>query len=195
MLGAERVIAIDRIPERLAMARLCQAETYDYMEDEDVVEVLKQMTGGRGPDACIDCVGMEAHGHDFVALYDYAKQRMKMSFDRPKVLRQAIQACRKGGTVSVPGVYGGLLDKIPFGSAFGKGLTFKMGQTHVHSYLKPLLERIERGEIDPSFVITHRLGLDEAADAYKTFRDKQDQCIKVVLDPWRDGGPIRASVQ
>ncbi len=193
MLGAERVIAIDRVPERLEKARQCKADIYNYDEDDDVVEVLKQMTGGRGPDACIDCVGMEAHGHDFVAGYDFAKQRLKLSFDRPKVLRQAIQACRKGGTVSVPGVYGGLLDKIPFGSAFGKGLTFKMGQTHVHSYLQPLLRRIEQGEIDPSFVITHRLGLDDAPSAYRTFRDKEDECIKVVLDPWHDD-QIRASV-
>lgn len=193
MLGAERVIAIDRVPERLEKAKQCNADIFNYDEDDDVVEVLKQMTGGRGPDACIDCVGMEAHGHDFVARYDFAKQRLKLSFDRPKVLRQAIQACRKGGTVSVPGVYGGLLDKIPFGSAFGKGLTFKMGQTHVHSYMQPLLRRIEQGEIDPSFVITHRLGLDDAPEAYRTFRDKQDDCIKVVLDPWHEG-QIHASV-
>jgi threonine dehydrogenase-like Zn-dependent dehydrogenase len=187
MLGAERVIAIDRIPERLAKARESKADIVNYDDDDDVVEVLKQMTGGRGPDACIDCVGMEAHGHDFVARYDSMKQALKLSFDRPKVLRQAIQACRKGGTVSIPGVYGGLLDKIPFGAAFSKGLTFKMGQTHMHSYMKPLLQRIEQGEIDPSFVITHRLGLDDAPGAYKTFRDKQDSCVKVVLDPWKSG--------
>jgi len=187
MLGAERVIAIDRIPERLLKARESKADIFNYDDDDDVVEVLKQMTGGRGPDACIDCVGMEAHGHDFVARYDSMKQALKLSFDRPKVLRQAIQACRKGGTVSIPGVYGGLLDKIPFGAAFGKGLTFKMGQTHMHSYMKPLLQRIEQGEIDPSFVITHRLGLDDAPGAYKTFRDKQDSCVKVVLDPWKSG--------
>jgi threonine dehydrogenase-like Zn-dependent dehydrogenase len=187
MLGAERVIAIDRIPERLRMAREGRAETINYEQDDDVVEVLKQMTGGRGPDHCIDCVGMEAHGHDFVAGYDYLKQRMKLAFDRPKVLRQAIQACRKGGTVSIPGVYGGMLDKIPFGAAFNKALTLKMGQTHMQRYLQPLLRRIEQGEIDPSFVITHRLRLDDAPGAYRTFRDKQDECIKVVLDPWRDG--------
>jgi threonine dehydrogenase-like Zn-dependent dehydrogenase len=169
------------------MAQTCNADVFNYDSDDDVVEVLKQMTGGRGPDACIDCVGMEAHDHDFVALYDSAKQKLKLSFDRPKVLRQAIQACRKGGTVSVPGVYGGLLDKIPFGSAFGKGLTLKMGQTHVHSYLQPLLRRIEAKEIDPSFVVTHRLALDDAPKAYRTFRDKQDGCIKVVLDPWQNG--------
>jgi threonine dehydrogenase-like Zn-dependent dehydrogenase len=186
MLGADRVIAIDCVPERIAMARQARAEVIRDDSTDDVVEVLKQMTGGRGPDACIDCVGLEAHGHDFVSFYDTAKQRMKLSFDRPKALRQTIQACGKGGTVSIPGVYGGLLDKIPFGSAFSKGLTFKMGQTHVHRYMQPLLERIQKGEIDPSFVITHRLRLDDAPEAYKTFRDKQDQCIKVVLDPWRD---------
>jgi threonine dehydrogenase-like Zn-dependent dehydrogenase len=186
LLGAERVIAIDKVPERLRMAQQGKAEVFNYDEDHDVVEVLKQMTGGRGPDSCIDCVGLEADGHDLVALYDYAKQRAKLSFDRPKVLRQAIQACRKGGTVSIPGVYGGFLDKMPFGSAFSKGLTFRMGQTHVHKYMEPLLRRIEQGEIDPSFVITHRLGLDEAPDAYRTFRDKQDECIKVVLNPWQD---------
>jgi threonine dehydrogenase-like Zn-dependent dehydrogenase len=186
MLGAERVIAVDRIPERLQMARQGKADIFNYDDDSDVVEVLKQMTGGRGPDACIDCVGLEAHGHDFVALYDSTKQKLKVSFDRPKVLRQAIQACCKGGTVSIPGVYGGLLDKVPLGSAFSKGLTLKMGQTHVHSYLQPLLQHIEQGRIDPSFVITHRLGLDEAPQAYRTFRDKQDRCIKVVLDPWRE---------
>lgn len=186
MLGAEQVIAIDRIPERLEMARQSNAEIFNYDEDDDVIEVLKQLTGGRGPDSCIDCVGLEAHGHDAVAAYDYVKQRLKLSFDRPKVFRQVIQACRKGGIVSVPGVYGGFLDKIPWGAAFNKGLTFKMGQTHVHRYLQPLLRRIEQGEIDPSFVITHRLTLDDAPGAYRTFRDKQDRCIKVVLDPWRN---------
>ncbi len=187
MLGADRVLAIDRIPERLQLAQQGNAEIVDYEQDNDVVEVLKQMTGGRGPDHCIDCVGMEAHGHDLVAGYDYFKQRMKLAFDRPKVLRQAIQACRKGGTVSIPGVYGGMLDKIPFGAAFNKGLTLKMGQTHMQRYLQPLLRRVEQGEIDPSFVISHRLRLDDAPDAYRTFRDKKDHCIKVVLDPWRDG--------
>jgi threonine dehydrogenase-like Zn-dependent dehydrogenase len=185
MLGAERVIAIDRIPERLAMAQSSGAQIFDYSQDNDVVEVLKQLTGGRGPDACIDCVGMEAHGHDLVAFVDTAKQSLRLSFDRPKVLRQAIQACRKGGTVSIPGVYGGFLDKVPFGAAFNKGLTLKMGQTHMQRYMQPLLSRVAQGEIDPSFVITHRLPLDAAPSAYRTFRDKQDQCIKVVLDPWR----------
>jgi threonine dehydrogenase-like Zn-dependent dehydrogenase len=151
---------------------------------DDVVEELKWMTGGRGPDICIDAVGMEAHANTFPGWYDKTKQSLKLSFDRPTVLRQTIQACRKGGTVSIPGVYGGLLDKIPFGSGFGKALTFKMGQTHVHKYLKPLLEQIQKGDIDPSFVITHRLSLEDAPNAYQVFRDKQQQCIKVVLDPW-----------
>jgi threonine dehydrogenase-like Zn-dependent dehydrogenase len=183
MLGAERVIAIDRFPERLKMARASGAETINYEETPDIVEALKQLTGGRGPDSCIDSVGMEAHGTTPGALIDKAKQTVRLALDRPTVLRQAIQACRKGGTVSIPGVYAGFLDHFPLGAAFGKGLTFKMGQTHVHSYLKPLLARIEAGEIDPSFVITHRLPLDEAPAAYKTFRDKGDECIKVVLKP------------
>lgn len=187
MLGAERVIAIDCVPERIALARQANAEIIRDDETDDVVEVLKQMTGGRGPDSCIDCVGMEAHGHGFIGAYDAAKQRMKLAFDRPKALRQAIQACGKGGTVSIPGVYGGFLDKMPFGAAFSKALTLKMGQTHVHRYLQPLLDRVRHGEIDPSFVITHRLALDDAPRAYKTFRDKREYCIKVVLDPWADG--------
>ena len=186
MLGAERVIAIDRFPERLKMARAGRADIVNYEEVDDLVEELKWMTSGRGPDACIDAVGMEAHGTGFIAAYDYGKQRMKVSFDRPMVLRQAIQACAKGGVLSIPGVYGGFLDKLPFGAAFGKGLIFKMGQTHMHRYTPPLLKRIQAGEIDPSFVITHRLSLDEAPDAYRTFRDKKEECIKVVLDPWRE---------
>ncbi|HKR85455.1 MAG TPA: zinc-dependent alcohol dehydrogenase [Terriglobales bacterium] len=185
MLGAERVIAVDRFSERLKMARAAGAEIINYEEVDDLVEELKWMTGGRGPDVCIDAVGLEAHGGGVVAAYDYSKQRLKASFDRPLVLRQVMQACRKGGVISIPGVYGGLLDKIPFGAAFGKGLIFKMGQTHMHRYMEPLLRRVQNGEIDPSFVITHRLGLDEAPGAYKTFRDKQEQCIKVVLDPWK----------
>jgi threonine dehydrogenase-like Zn-dependent dehydrogenase len=182
MLGAERVIAIDRFNERLALAAKAGAETIDY-EGTDVVETLKQLTGGRGPDACIDAVGMEAHSTGFDALYDRTKQAVRMQFDRPHVLREAIQACRKGGVVSIPGVYGGFLDKIPFGAAFAKGLTFRMGQTHMHRYLRPLLERIENGDIDPSEIITHRLPLDAAPDAYRMFRDKQDGCVKVVLSP------------
>jgi threonine dehydrogenase-like Zn-dependent dehydrogenase len=183
MLGAERVIAIDRFPERLRMAHeQGGAEVIDYQEG-DVLERLKQLTGGRGPDACIDAVGMEAHGTNVDAFYDRAKQTMRLETDRPTALRYAIQACRKGGTVSLAGVYGGFLDKIPFGAAFNKGLTFKMGQTHVHKYLRPLLERIERGEIDPSFVVTHHLKLDDAPKGYEMFKHKDDQCIKVVMKP------------
>ena len=190
LLGAERVIAIDRVAERLKMARAAGAEVINYEQVEDLIEELKWMTGGRGPDACIDAVGLEAHGTGVAALYDYSKQRMKLAFDRPMVLRQILQACAKGGVVSIPGVYGGMLDKVPFGAAFSKGLIFKMGQTHVHRYLGDLLEKISSGAIDPSFVITHRLPLDRAPEAYRTFRDKQDQCIKVVLDPWQE--PIAA---
>ena len=186
MLGAARVIAIDRFHERLRMARAAGAEILNYAEVDDLIEELKWVTGGRGPDACIDAVGLEAHGSGLAAAYDDYKQKLKLAFDRPTVLRQVIQACRKGGVVSIPGVYGGMLDKIPFGSAFGKGLIFKMGQTHMHRYTAPLLKRIQAGEIDPSFVITHRLSLDEAPDAYRTFRDKKEECIKVVLDPWRE---------
>jgi threonine dehydrogenase-like Zn-dependent dehydrogenase len=183
MLGAGRVIAIDKVPERLLLAATKgKAEIIDS-NHENVVEKLRSMTGGRGPDACIDAVGMEASGHTADAVMDKVKQTVRLETDRPNALREAITACRKGGTVSIPGVYGGLLDKFPLGAAFDKGLTFKMGQTHVHNYLKPLLARIEKGEIDPSFIITHRLGLEEAPGAYRMFRDKQDGCIKVVLKP------------
>jgi threonine dehydrogenase-like Zn-dependent dehydrogenase len=181
LLGAERVVAIDHVPSRLDMARKSGAETINY-EDGEVDERLRTMTAGRGPDACIDAVGLEAHGTSIDAIYDYAKMAVKLETDRTHALRQAIYACRKGGTVSIPGVYGGLVDKFPLGIAFSKGLTFKMGQTNVHPYLKPLMERIEKGEIDPSFVITHRLALAEGADGYSTF-DAQDACIKVVLRP------------
>lgn len=181
LLGAARVIAIDNIASRLSLAQKGGAETLNYDED-DVVEKLKQMTAGRGPDACIDAVGMEAHGTTVDAIYDYAKMAVKMETDRPHALRQAIQACRKGGTISIPGVYGGMVDKFPLGVAFSKGLSFKMGQTNVHKYLKPLMERVARGEIDPSFVITHRMTLDDGAQGYSTF-DAQDGCIKVVMRP------------
>jgi threonine dehydrogenase-like Zn-dependent dehydrogenase len=181
LLGASRVIAIDNIPSRLALAEKGGAETLNY-DTGDVVEHLKQLTAGRGPDACIDAVGLEAHGTTVDAIYDYAKMAMKLETDRPHVLRQAIQACRKGGTISIPGVYGGVVDKFPLGVAFSKGLTFKMGQTNVHKYLKPLLDRVSNGEIDPSFVITHRLSLEQGAEGYSTF-DAQDGCIKVVLRP------------
>jgi threonine dehydrogenase-like Zn-dependent dehydrogenase len=188
LLGAERIIAIDRIPERLRMAQTkAKAEVLNY-EEVDVFEALKEMTGGRGPDSCIDAVGLEAHGTTLDAWYDLAKTKLMMETDRSHALRRAIQVCRKGGTVSIPGVYGGLLDKFPMGVAFAKGLTLKMGQTHLHRYLKPLLERIEKGEVDPTFIITHRLPLEQAPQAYFTFRDKQDECIKVVLKPWDGNG-------
>ena len=183
MLGAERVIAIDRFRERLRLAQSDgKTEIVDY-SDADVFDTLKDMTGGRGPDRCIDAVGMEAHGHMPDAVMDRVKQAMKLTFDRAHVLRQALHCCRKGGTVSIPGVYAGFVDKVPFGTAFGKGLTLKMGQTHVQNYTRTLLERIERGDIDPSFIITHRVTLDEAPQMYRTFRDKQDDCVKVVMRP------------
>jgi threonine dehydrogenase-like Zn-dependent dehydrogenase len=183
MLGAGRVIAIDRVPERLALAAdWGRAEVLDYQAVE-VVDTLREMTHGRGPDRCIDAVGLEAHGTTVDALYDRTRHALKLGTDRPHALRQALQACRKGGTVSIPGVYGGVLDKLNFGAAFNKGLTLKMGQTHVQRYLEPLLGRIVAGEIDPSRLITHRLALDDAPAAYRTFRDKQDGCIKVVLRP------------
>jgi threonine dehydrogenase-like Zn-dependent dehydrogenase len=183
LLGAGRVIAIDSVEERLRMAReKGLAETINY-ENEDVFDTLKTMTGGRGPDACIDAVGLEAHGVTLDAYLDRVKASLFLATDRPSALRQAIHACRKGGVVSIPGVYGGFLDKVPVGAAFQKGLTLKMGQTHVMRYMQPLLERIQSGELDPSFVITHRVPLSGAAEAYKTFREKQDGCIKVVLKP------------
>lgn len=184
MLGAGRVIAIDREPERLKMAaEHGKAEILNF-DHVDVYHALKDMTGGRGPDACIDAVGLEAHSTGtWDAIYDQIKTATMMATDRLSVLRQAIHACRKGGTVSIPGVYGGFLDKVPLGAAFNKGLTLRMGQTHVRRYLPKLLETIERGEIDPSFVITHRLRLEDAPNAYKVFRDKQDDCVKVVMRP------------
>ncbi|MBD1829388.1 glutathione-dependent formaldehyde dehydrogenase [Microcoleus vaginatus GB1-A2] len=182
MLGADRVIAIDRVPERLQMAAAAKAEIINY-EEMDAGEAVTEMTGGRGPDSCIDAVGMEAHGTGLDALYDKAKQAVRLESDRPTALRQVILACRKGGTVSIPGVYGGFVDKVPLGAAFNKGLTMKMGQTHVHRYLRPLLDRVQKGEIDPSFVITHRMKLDEAPHAYDIFKQKKDNCIKVVLKP------------
>jgi threonine dehydrogenase-like Zn-dependent dehydrogenase len=184
MLGARRVIAIDRFPERLALAQSWgRAETINYEEVDSVLDVLNDMTGGFGPDSCLDAVGMEAHGTTIDARLDKAKQNVRLTFDRAHVLREVILACRKGGTVSLAGVYGGFVDKVPMGAAMNKGLTFKMGQTHMHRYMRPLLERIEKGEIDPSRLITHRLDLDDAPGAYRTFRDKADHCIKVVLKP------------
>lgn len=181
LLGAERVIAIDRFPERLRMAReQGGAETLNY-EEVDVYDALMDMTGGRGPDACIDAVGMEAHGHGIQYAYDRAKQATMLETDRPIVLREAIMACRNGGTVSIPGVYGGFIDKFPIGSVMNRSLTIKTGQTHVHRYLQPLLEKIRNGEIDPSFIVTHRMPLDDAPDGYEMFKHKRDECVKVVL--------------
>lgn len=183
LLGAERVIAIDRIPERLQMAHdECGAETIDY-QAVNTYDALMEMTGGRGPDSCIDAVGMEAHGAPLEYTYDRLKQALMLEPDRPIVFREALRACRKGGTVSVAGVYGGFGDKIPLGSLMNKALTIKTGQTHVQRYLQPLLARIQNGDIDPSFVITHTMSLDEAPAAYELFLKKQDECIKVVLKP------------
>ena len=181
-LGAGRVVAIDTVPERLQMAAQAGAETLDSMED-DIFSALKARTGGLGPDSCIDAVGMEAHGPHLDYWYDKVKTMTYLATDRASTLRQAIHCCRKGGTVSIPGVYGGFIDKVPMGAAFNKGLTLKMGQTHVHKYLPKLLRLIEDGTIDPAFVITHRAPLDDAPQLYKKFRDKQDGCIKVVLKP------------
>jgi threonine dehydrogenase-like Zn-dependent dehydrogenase len=187
LLGAERVIAIDRFPYRLKMAKDGGAEIINYEEVDDVVQVLKDMTGNIGPDSCMDAVGMEAHGTNLLYFVDKAKQTMRVETDRPIVLRQCIQACRKGGTVSVPGVYGGFDDKIPLGAFMNKALTMKTGQTHMMRFMKPLLDHIEKGDIDPSFVISHRVPIQQAPQMYKVFRDKQDDCTKVVLDPWADG--------
>jgi threonine dehydrogenase-like Zn-dependent dehydrogenase len=185
MLGAGRVIAIDRVPERLEMARAGGAETLNF-DEVDVVEALHDLTGNQGPDSCMDVVGMEASGHGVLFAMDRAKQMTRMQMDRPIVLRQAMMACKKGGTVSVPGVYAGFIDKVPMGAFMNKGLTMKTGQTHMMRYMQPLLERIQAGEIDPSFVISHTLPLEKAPDAYRMFRDKQDRCTKVVLKPWRE---------
>ena len=183
LLGAERVIAIDHYPERLRMAReLSGAETLHF-DAVDVPDALREMTGGRGPDACIDAVGMEAHGSGISYIYDRLKQTMKLESDRPTALREALIACRNGGVVSVPGVYGGFSDKIPFGSIMNRSLTIKTGQTHVQRYMQPLLERIQRGELDPGAIISHHLTLDEAPHGYEIFQKKQEQCIKVVLHP------------
>jgi threonine dehydrogenase-like Zn-dependent dehydrogenase len=182
LLGAERVIAIDRFPYRLRMAReRARAwETINY-EEENVLERLRELTGGRGPDACIDAVGMEAHGHAAVYAYDRTKQALMLETDRPIALREAVLACRIGGTVSVIGVYGGFIDKFPMGAVMNRSLTIRSGQCHVQRYMRPLLERIQRGEIDPSFVITHRLPLEEAPRGYDMFLHKRDNCEKVVL--------------
>lgn len=180
LLGAERVIAIDNIPYRLAKAEEAGAQTVNF-DDEDVFERLKELTGGRGPDSCIDAVGLEAHGVSLDAIYDRVKAAARLVTDRAHVLRQAIHSCRKGGTISVPGVYAGVLDKMPMGMAFSKGLTLRMGQTHVQRIMQPLLERIDRGDIDPTTIITHRMTLDEAPKAYEMFKHRVDDCLKVVM--------------
>jgi threonine dehydrogenase-like Zn-dependent dehydrogenase len=184
MLGAGRVIAIDNVPERLAMAESQgKAETINF-DQAAVYDRLMEMTGGRGPDRCIDAVGTEAHaGGAIGSVLDKVKAATYLATDRPSVLREVIMCCRKGGTISVPGVYIGLVDKIPFGAYMNKALTMRTGQTHTHRYLAPLLDKVQRGEIDPSFVITHRATLEDGPALYKTFRDKEDGCIKVVMRP------------
>jgi threonine dehydrogenase-like Zn-dependent dehydrogenase len=182
LLGAERVIAIDRFKYRLDMAqkRAGASDIINY-EEMNVQDALLELTGGRGPDKCIDAVGMEAHGHGMTYAYDRAKQAMMLESDRPIALREAILACRNGGVVSVIGVYGGFIDKFPMGAVMNRSLTIRSGQCHVQRYMKPLLERIQKGEIDPSFVITHRLQLQQAARGYDMFLNKEDNCEKVVL--------------
>jgi threonine dehydrogenase-like Zn-dependent dehydrogenase len=186
LLGAGRVVAIDNgkmVPERLAMARAAGAITIDN-SSEDVYERLIDISGGIGPDVCIDAVGMEAHGSNLLEhAYDKIKTNLMQETERPAAVRQAIIACRKGGTVSIAGVYGGLADKIPLGALMNKALTIKTGQTHVHRYVPELLDFIRQGKIDPSFVVTHRIPLSEAPRGYHLFREKVDGCIKVVLDP------------
>jgi len=187
MLGAARVIAIDRLPERLDLARAIGAITVDYSDqDVSVLTALRDLTAGIGPDACIEAVGLEAHSAELQGTYDKIKVALLMETDRPSVLRQAIQAVRKGGTLSIPGVYGGLLDKVPFGAAFGKGITMKMGQTNMHNYMKPLLHRIEQGQIDPSYIISHLITLEQAPEMYKVWRDKKESVTKIVIDPWAE---------
>jgi threonine dehydrogenase-like Zn-dependent dehydrogenase len=181
LLGAERVIAIDRFPYRLQMARdNAGAETLNY-EEVDVIDALKEMTGGRGPDACIDAVGMEAHGHGPMYAFDRAMHAARLETDRPLALREAIKACRNGGTVSVIGAYGGYIDRFPIGSIMNRSLTIKSGQCHVQRYMRPLLERIQNGDIDPTFIITHTMPLDQASHGYDIFKNKLDNCEKVVL--------------
>jgi threonine dehydrogenase-like Zn-dependent dehydrogenase len=182
-LGAEKIIGIDRFPERLEMARThCGAEVLNY-EEVNVPEELHNMTGGRGPDSCIDAVGMEAQGTGLEGAYDSLKQTLRLETDRPAALRQLIMSCRKGGTISVAGVYGGFIDKMPMGAFFAKGLTMRAGQTHVQKYLAPLLDLISSKKIDTSFIITHRMPLDDAPTGYHIFKEKQNGCIKIVLNP------------
>ena len=183
ILGAKQVVCIDNVPERLAMAKAGGAITINF-DEESVLDRLAELTGGKGPEKCIDAVGMESHAtRSFDSVYDRVKQAVMMESDRPHVLREMMYVCRPAGTLSIPGVYGGLIDKIPFGAAMNKGLTFKMGQTHVNRWTDDLLNRIQEGQIDPSFVVTHTVGLQDGPDMYKTFRDKKDGCVKVVLKP------------
>jgi threonine dehydrogenase-like Zn-dependent dehydrogenase len=183
LLGAKQVVAIDRVPERLAMAEAGGAITINF-DEESVIERLNELTNGKGPEKCIDAVGMEAHAAGTVdAMYDRVKQATMMETDRPHVLREMAYVCRPAGTLSIPGVYGGLLDKIPFGAIMNKGLTIRTGQTHVNRWTDDLLRRIEDGQIDPSFVITHKVSLEEGPEMYKIFRDKQDGCVKVFIQP------------
>ena len=182
LLGAERVILIDRFDYRLRIAREnAGVETLNYEEVDSVPEALKELTGGRGPDACIDAVGMEAHHHGALYAYDRVKQAVRAETDRAFALREAIMSCRNGGIISVVGVYGGLVDKFPMGAVMNRGLTIRTGQCHVHRYLRPLLERIQNGDIDPSFIVTHTLQLSDAPRGYELFKHKQDDCLKVVL--------------
>ena len=183
LLGARQVIAIDRVPERLDMAKAGGAIPINF-EEESVIERLSELTGGKGPEKCIDCVGLEAHATATLdSIYDRVKQAVMLESDRPHVLREMIYVCRPAGTLSIPGVYGGLIDKIPFGASMNKGLTWRMGQTHVNRWTDDLLRRIQEGQIDPSFVITHTVPIEQGPQMYKTFRDKQDGCIKVVIKP------------
>jgi threonine dehydrogenase-like Zn-dependent dehydrogenase len=182
LLGAERVIAIDRFGYRLDMAReKAGAITINYEEVDSVADVLKDLTAGRGPDHCIDAVGVEGHTHGVAYMHDRMKQMIRMQADRPIALREAIYSCRNGGTVSVIGVYAGLIDKFPMNAVMNRSLTIKTGQCHVHRYMQPLLERIQKGEIDPTFVITHTMPLDQAPEGYKIFNNKEDHCEKIVL--------------
>jgi len=182
--GAERVIAIDRIPERLALAReVCKAEVVNYEATEDLVELLKQMTGGRGPDVCIDAVGLEAHGQDLLSRSDKLKQTLRLEMDRPTVVRQTIQAAAKAGRVSLIGVYGGVIDKFPIGAFFGKGLSMRAGQCDVQQFLPDLLERVLAGEFDMTSIISHHLTLEDAPHGYEIFSEKKEGCTKVVMRP------------
>lgn len=183
VLGAERVIGIDRFPDRLQMAQTqCQAEVLNY-EETDVAKELQNMTGGRGPDSCIDAVGLEARGTGIEDAYDMVKQALRLETDRASALRQMIKSCRKGGTLSVVGVYGGFIDKFPMGAVFAKGLTLRGGQAHVHKYLPHLVKLVQEQQVNPSSIITHRISLEDAPKGYKVFKDKQDSCIKIVMRP------------